>query len=319
MLPEGGDVVTLPRPVRLERAFEDPDAVRGLVERSGPFSSIASYLPPAATGVRDAGDEVTDVMPWFRSNWAVNGRSQSFGADTILHNPRFIDAACRFLDVEAVTPSTVVINVNAPMRAGAIHIDIPSFRGAGRDRYPLPLLQAMGTCGLFEPWRIIEVGAVTWFYTGAGGAYDYWPDGLDAPMASERPPFDGIALFADNDRMYHRIGWIGDEAAPSPPITAAATIDHDADCWIVTDGGRSVVTYRDADVRISILWKARAKVEPSDGPAPLSPERIVEIFSTDLHARGLPWHHNGPLLCDARWLQHIHDIYYRDPTPTSTS
>jgi hypothetical protein len=34
----------------------------------------------------------------------------------------------------------------------------PSFRGAGRDRCPLPLLQAMGTSGLFESWRIIEVG-----------------------------------------------------------------------------------------------------------------------------------------------------------------
>ena len=65
------------------------------------------------------------------------------------------------------------------MRAGAIHQDIPAFRGAGRDRYPLTLLQAMGASGLFESWRIVEVGAVSWFYAGDGGAYDYWPDGLD--------------------------------------------------------------------------------------------------------------------------------------------
>ncbi len=50
-----------------------------------------------------------------------------------------------------VTPATVVVNVNAPMPAGAIHVDIPSFRGAGRDRYPIVLLQAMGASGLFEP------------------------------------------------------------------------------------------------------------------------------------------------------------------------
>jgi hypothetical protein len=37
------------------------------------------------------------------------------------------------------------------MPAGAIHVDIPSFRGAGRDRYPIVLLQAMGASGLFEP------------------------------------------------------------------------------------------------------------------------------------------------------------------------
>ena len=50
----------LPRPVRLERAFDDPAAIRRLVERSGPFASIASYLPPAATGVRGDGDALGD-------------------------------------------------------------------------------------------------------------------------------------------------------------------------------------------------------------------------------------------------------------------
>lgn len=66
-----------------------------------------------------------------------------------------------------------------------VPLDIPSFVGANRDHYPLPLLQAMGTSGLFEPWRIEEAGAVTWFYNGPAGTYDYWPDGLDGPMRRE--------------------------------------------------------------------------------------------------------------------------------------
>ena len=85
----------------------------------------------------------------------------------------------------------------------------------------------MGTSGLFERWRIVEAGAVTWFYDGAGGAYDYWPDGLAGEMRSRRPPFDNVALVADNNRLYHRIGWIGDPRAATPPLTAAAIIDHD--------------------------------------------------------------------------------------------
>ena len=180
----------------------------------------------------------------------------------------------------------MVVNVNAPMRAGAIHQDIPAFRGAGRDRYSLTLLQAMGTSGLFEPWRIVEVGAVSWFYAGDGGAYDYWPDGLDGPMASERPPFDNVALLADNDRMFHRIGWVGAVDAPSLPITSAATIDHHDDgTWTISDQQTDVATYPDADVRISVLWKARP-APVADDPPPLVAEQIVAIIDADLAERG---------------------------------
>jgi len=88
------------------------------------------------------------------------------------------------------------------MPAGNIHVDVPSFRGADRDRYPMPLLQAMAASGLFEDWRVAEAGVVWWNYQGPGGAYDYWPDGLDGPMRSEHPPFINSALVADNNRMY---------------------------------------------------------------------------------------------------------------------
>ena len=87
----------LPDAMRLDRAFDDPAAIRRLVEVNGPFASIASYLPPAATGLRSGGDEPDDVLPWFRSNWAVNGRCTVDGAEAILHNQPFIDAACGVL------------------------------------------------------------------------------------------------------------------------------------------------------------------------------------------------------------------------------
>jgi hypothetical protein len=90
----------LPSAVRLEQAFDDPAAIRRLVEVNGPFASIASYLPASATGVHPGGDEPGDVLPWFRSNWVVNGRCTVDGANAILDNRRFIDAACRFLHVD---------------------------------------------------------------------------------------------------------------------------------------------------------------------------------------------------------------------------
>ena len=93
----------------------------------------------------------------------------------------------------------------------------------------------MGTSGLFEQWRVVEVGAVSWFYDGPGGAYDYWPSGLGGPMRSMRPPFANVALVADNDRMFHRIARVGDLDAAAPPISPAALVHHTGETWTITD------------------------------------------------------------------------------------
>jgi hypothetical protein len=98
--------------------------------------------------------------------------------------------------------------------------------GATRDRHPIQLLQAMGSSGLFEPWRVSEAGVVVWFYEGPGGEYEYWPDGLSGPKRSVRAPLSNSALVADNDRMYHRIGWVGEPAARIPTISPRAQIEH---------------------------------------------------------------------------------------------
>jgi len=48
--------------------------------------------------------------------------------------------------------------------------------------------------------------------------------GLDGPMLTERPPFRNVAVMADNDRMYHCIGRVGEPNANVPRITGAAEI-----------------------------------------------------------------------------------------------
>jgi hypothetical protein len=172
----------------------------------------------------------------------------------------------------------------------------------------------MAASGLFEDWRVAEAGAVFWSYHGRGGAYDYWPDGLDGPMRSEYPPFTNSALVADNNRMYHRIGQIGDPAAVPPVLSATAQIRHHADHgWIITGTGTSPVRYDDRDIRISILWKAQ--VRPCPGPesgaaAPLTPELITEIISADLTRRGVQAPGQVPSMSDQGWLDLVHSTYY---------
>lgn len=297
-------------PIRVDDVFDDPYAIRRLVQRCSPYRTLASYLPDSAI----RGDHTGaggGVPPHFRATWAAGGRPLSDGAEAILHNPRLLRAASQLFGAEVI-PRTVAVNVNAPMPAGAIHVDVPSFRGADRDRYPMQLLQAMGASGLFESWRVAEAGAVFWSYEGRGGTYDYWPDGLEGPMLSAHPPFINSALVADNNRMYHRIGWIGDPAATPPALSAAADISHRADgSWIISDPGTSPIPYDDRAIRISILWKAQVRPDPESGAAdPLSPELIAEIISSDLTRRGVPAPRRVRSLSDQGWLDLVHSTYY---------
>ena len=298
-------------PIRIDKVFEDPRAVRALVERHGPYRAIAGYLPTSAVQGEQASVASAGTLPWFRGTWAAHGQPLVDGAKVILENPHFREAASHLFDTTEVTPNTVVVNVNAPMPPGVIHVDIPSFRGADRDRFPIQLLHAMGSSGLFEPWRIVEAGAVVWFYEGLGGAYDYWPEGLSGPMRSESPPFRNRALVADNDRMYHRIGWIGDPAPTIPTITPEARIEHvTGSGWVISDGGHTVQVYSDEQIRISILWKAR--VSPARGhheESLLTPQRIVQIFATDLRSRGIPVP-TPASISDQTWLDLVHSTYY---------
>jgi hypothetical protein len=297
----------LARPIKIDKVFDDPGAICRLIESNGPYRTMTSYLPKCSIGGTD-----TAVLPWFRGTWASAGRPLVDAADAILHNPRLLHAATQLVAAE-VTPNTLVVNVNAPMPASNIHVDLGSFRGADRDRYPIQLLQAMGASGLFEAWRVLEVGAVVWFYQGAGGTFDYWPDGLDGRMCSEHPPFSNVALVADNDRMYHRIGWIGDRALCPPDLSPSAEIDHLPEGgWIIIDGDRRPVRYDDKDVRISIVWKAQVQIDPVsvEAASPLTPEVILEIISSDLAARGVRVPEGVTSLSDQGWLDLVHSTYY---------
>ncbi len=230
-------------------------------------------------------------------------------AEPILYNPQLISAAATTFGGRVV-PNTVVVNVNGPMPSGAIHVDIPAFQGADRDSYPIQLLQAMGASGLFEQWRVIEAGAVFWSYDGTGGTYDYWPSGLHGSMDSVGPPFGNTALLGDNNRMYHRIGRIGDPHTALPVLSAAAEITYTGDDgWEVRDAGRLVIRYADKDIRISILWKARVESDTSQEVPPLTAERIVAIFAADLDGDA-PAH--AAALNDPAWLSRVHARYVTD-------
>jgi hypothetical protein len=312
-------VPRIAKPIRIEPAFDDVEQVRALFERHAPYPAIAGYQideahiadgPPG--GTKSPAEQA--AMPWFRGNWATNGESLVDGAEKILHNQRFIAAARTFFGTTKLRPTFIVVNVNAPMRAGPPHVDIPTFHGATRDQYPLRFLKAMGASGLFERWRVIQAGAVAWFYEGPGGDFEYWPDGLDGPMLTERPPFRNVAIMADNDRMHHRIGRVGEPNAKVPPMTAAAEIrPAGRGTWEIVENGETRAIYPSDAIRLSLVWKA--DLETDADFESLTLDRVMSIFMADLRRRGADFHLPTNPFSDNEWMAFLNRIYTDGPHP----
>src|SRR5215472_4362449 len=287
------------RLIRIEPAFDDPDAVRALFERHAPYRTISEYIPYKPEQA---------AHPYFRGNWAVGGEPLVDGAETILHNHRFIDAARELFGSPKIRPTFIVVNLNAPMPAGPIHVDVPTFRGATREQYPLGWLIAMGGSELFERWRVIQAGAVSWFYDGPGGNFEYWPEGLNGPMRTEQPPFRNVAIMADNDRMYHRIGRVGTPCAPLPPMTAAAELHAvGGRTWAIVEGGEVRATYPYNAVRLSLVWKA--DLDPEADSELLSLDLVMSIYIADLRKRGVDFLVPADPLSDKAWIATLDSVY----------
>jgi hypothetical protein len=283
-----------------------------MFEQYAPYRALAAYAPE---GVEDDTHEEAKrpVLPWFRGDWALGGQPLVEGAELILHNNKFLEAARTVFGISLVYPEFVAVNINGPMPACTTHVDNPSFYGATRVDYPLPFLRVMGSSGLFEAWRVIRASTISWFYEGAGGSYDYWPEGLEGPMLSERPPFGNVALLGDNDRMYHRIGATGDLDAELPHMSASAQIQPTADGrWAIVEDGEVRATYPSHAIRLSVLWKAEVRTGGRNTDN-LNLDRIMAIFMADLRHQGIDFHVPSDPLADTAWILLLQRIYALQP------
>jgi hypothetical protein len=310
--------------VRIEPAYDDPDAVLAAVRGAGPYWPIARYAASAEELAATGGASATAgyVPPWFRSDVALDGVALVDGAETVLHNPRFIDGArAVFGAATVVRPTTVYVNVMLPSVVPFIpHLDVPAFRGFTRRDHPVWLLKAMLESTLFEPWRVRLATAVSWFYDGPGGAFHYWPDGPDGPSSVVEPPFRNVAVVADNEQTYHGVAPVGGGDLPFVEgLTHDSTLVRVDDGWEMRDQGRTVGDGSDAEVRITLSWKGEVfadepeRVRAESGDGALSMATVVDTFLHDLRARGLevaaPDHPHR----DPDWIQVLGATY--PPTP----
>ena len=79
--------------LRISPAWPDPDAVQAVVRGAGPFWPLANYAASdaemAALGQRRA----VFTPPWFRQDFALLGSTLVDGAERLLENRPFLDAA----------------------------------------------------------------------------------------------------------------------------------------------------------------------------------------------------------------------------------
>ena len=300
--------------IRIEPAYDNPEAVLALIRQSGPYQQVA-------------GAHKTDTLqgdkPFFRAFWATGGKVRLPGAEIIFDNPRFIEAAKRSFRSEVVQPNTLLLNVSTPMGAGPPHLDLPFFRGASG--WPFWLLAFMGISGLFHDYAIPIASTISWFYKGEGGDFEYWPEAGAGPSVIERAPLWNAAVVADNEYMYHRIGRVGraDQYLRPGQISRDAVVRFAGNGgWEITEGDEVHAAYDEDDVRFSLLWKAFVFKDQAaagvfqDRSHDLTPESVVGIFAADLKRRGLKPIDPSDPLTDESWKTQIQASYTRRFTGT---
>ncbi|HVX20606.1 MAG TPA: hypothetical protein VHB02_04600 [Acidimicrobiales bacterium] len=315
----------LPRPpVLLPVAVDDPSTTEELLVRHGPYWPVQRYVSNDAEYAALSGGRKGVAMPVasvFRGNWAVPGQVLP-GVDPLLHNDRFVDGARRLFGAELVRPTTVYVNLThqLPFPQGPGHTDVPAFRGFDRSTYPITFLTLMGLSGLFEEARVKVATAVSWFYRGPDGGFEYWPDGPDAPPVVHEGDIWNTGVVADNDFMWHRARPVG---APERGLDLlgldAELVARDGAWAIVQDGAERRRFGRD-ELRVSLSWKAVVFVDDAerrqhdDHTADLTVPEVLRRFERDLTSRGRRVAIPDDPFRDPDFIGVLHDEYVRTPT-----
>ncbi|MGO9158497.1 hypothetical protein [Mycobacterium sp.] len=224
-------------PLRVQPAYADRDAVRRTILDHAPYP-----LMIAGAGYSEM-LQSAPLDPWFRTTWAADTNPLDASIQAPIDDPLFNEGAGKLFGAKII--QALVVNVMGPMAAGYRHVDLPTYRGIS-PKTPLWFPKVMGVSGLFERWAVRVAGALSWFYDGTDGEYEYSPRGIDHPSECERGPFGNVALFGDNDLMFHQVGAIGDAQHFQDQIklTVQSEIRPGDRRWEITDGTSVIGTCR---------------------------------------------------------------------------
>lgn len=291
-------------PVRLDRVFDDVDAVMRLIKGRAPYVNLAEYH-----GMEDQlGGSRT--RPWFRTH---------FQDALFLHNPCWLQAAKDAFRAQVVRPFKCLLNLNGPMPAGGVHVDLPVYQGFAAPAAPVWLLMNMTYSGLFQPWMVPIASGLAWFYRGVGGEFEYWADGIHAPPHIEAAPLWNTGVMSHNEFMWHGVGAIGsadDQRRLQGALSASDRLHHaENDQWEIRSGARVLARLSPPNLRISLLWKAYVFLNEEhvgsfeNRDMDLTLEQIVDIYERDLASKGIAIRRPADPLKDLQWRKVLEENY----------
>lgn len=317
-------------PVLLDPAVDDPAAVWALVERHAPYWPVQRYFANSAeyAALSGSAPQAMVVAPVFRGNWATEIDPPLAGVEPLLEHPPFVAAARKVFDAEIVRPHTVYVNLThqLPFPQGAGHTDVPAFRGFDRKDWPIAFLTIMGLSGLFEDVRVQVATAVAWFYRGADGGFEYWPEGPDGPSTVHEGAIDNTAIVADNDFMWHRVRPTGRPEDGMATLTLDSELAWGPQGWTIDGAGGPGLTdpsafgpFASDRLRVSLSWKATVFASDADRRRhdehtdDIDLDGVIGRFRADLRARGLDVDIPADPTRDPDFVRLLQGIYVRYP------
>jgi len=193
---------------------------------------------------------------YFRETYAYGDEIKAAGIEPFMNHPALKKTARRISGNEVIVPAIVYANILVPGQELAVHTDVPEFRGANRKALPQWLLVVMLHSGLFDEWRIPIVTCVSWFGTPSGGAFTFYPDGVEGPRRSI-PAGHNSAIVIDTDTVFHGVERVGKPHADMPGIDKSTRLHFTGnDHWQLRRGDTVLANYAWPELRYSISWKA---------------------------------------------------------------
>lgn len=259
---------------------------------------------------------------YFRETFAYRDRVALPGIEPFWNFDGFVDAARAIHGLPVVEPAIVYANILLPGQELAVHTDVPEFRGMSRMNAPQWLLVAMHHSGLFERWRLPIVTAVAYFQRCDGGAFAYYPDGVDAP-ARTVPVEHNTAVILDTDSVFHGVDRVVERETPLPEALAPGMrLVWDDSAWKAGTDDTTLATYRWGEIRVSVSWKAYCHADDADRRRvadhtdDIARPVALDILARDLRTRG----RIGDVTPEPRDLAlAMIDEYIRFPAPTPTA
>lgn len=245
------------------------------------------------SGNQDDADTAASRTNYFRETYAYGEDVRASGIEPFIEHPLMQATAKKISACEEVVPAIVYANLLIPGQELAIHTDVPEFRGANRMNTPQWLLVCMLHSGLFDAWRIPILTCVSWFGEAKGGAFTFYPDGVDGSRASI-PAAHNSAILIDTDRFFHGVERVAQTLPELPTIGDKTRLHfHGQQDWVLQEGEEQIARYSWSQIRYSISWKgycftdcaARARWE--NGEDELSHGEILDTMEKALRKKGV--------------------------------